>query len=69
MGSRQAVIKPAKMSLAQFSKTLVSCESQGGKECVSGTIKSVDLESLGEKRFAAEVVAAMSTPRSKGGDQ
>jgi hypothetical protein len=50
------------MSLAHFSKNLMPSESQGLPDCVGGTTEDVGLESVGQKRFAADVVAAMSNP-------
>jgi hypothetical protein len=63
MGSRQSsATKPKRMSLAQFSKNLISGESQGQPDCLGSSTEGVGLESGGPKRFAADVVAAMSNP-------
>jgi hypothetical protein len=63
MGSRQpSATKPKRMSLAQFSKNLMSGESQGHLDFVGSTTEGIGLESAGQKRFAADVVAAMSNP-------
>jgi hypothetical protein len=63
MGSRQSsATKPKRMSLAQFSKNLMSGESQGQLDFVGSTTEGIGLESAGQKRFAADVVAAMSNP-------
>jgi len=63
MRSRHAnVTNPTRMSLAQFSKNLMSSESRGRPDCVAGTTEGVGLERVGQKRFAAGVVAAMSNP-------
>jgi hypothetical protein len=51
------------MSLAQFSKNLISGESQGQPDCLGSSTEGVGLESGGPKRFAADVVAAMSNPQ------
>jgi hypothetical protein len=60
---RQAcVMTPTKISLAQFSKNLMSSESQGRPDCVGATTAGIGPQSLGGKRFAAGVVAAMSSP-------
>jgi hypothetical protein len=50
------------MSLAQFSKNLTSRENQVQAECPSHSLERVALEHTCPKQFAAEVVAAMSTP-------
>jgi hypothetical protein len=63
MGSRQpSATKPKRMSLAQFSKNLMSGESQGQPDCVGSATEGVGLESVDPKQFAADVVAAMSNP-------
>ena len=63
MGSRQpSATKPKRMSLAQFSKNLMSGESQGQPDCVDSITEGAGLESVSQKRFAADVVAAMSNP-------
>jgi hypothetical protein len=71
MGRRPpSLTKPKWMSLAQFSKTLMSGESkilmsgesQGQPDCVGDTREGVGEESVGPKRFATDVVAAMSNP-------
>jgi len=69
MGNRQpSATKPKRMSLAQFSKNLMSGESQGQPDCLGSSTEGVDLESVGQKRFAADVVAAMSNPATAKGD-
>jgi hypothetical protein len=60
IGSRQP--KPARMSLAQFSRNLISSESHNRPDYASSTANGVGLERIGQKRFAADVVAAMSIP-------
>jgi hypothetical protein len=63
MGTRQSSsTKPKRMSLAQFSKNLMSGESQGQPDCVGSATEGVGLQSVDQKRFAADVVAAMSNP-------
>jgi hypothetical protein len=63
MGRRPpSLAKPKWMSLAQFSKTLMSGESQDQPDCVGNTTEGVGEESVGPKRFATDVVAAMSNP-------
>jgi hypothetical protein len=70
MRSRQAnVTNPTRMSLAQFSKNLMSSESRGQPDCVAGTTEGVGLESVGQKRFAADVVAALSNPTRKANEE
>jgi hypothetical protein len=56
------------MSLAQFSKNLMSGESQGQPDRVGSTTEGVGLERGGPKRFAADVVAAMSNPATAKGE-
>ena len=67
MGSRAT--KPKRMSLAQFSKNLMPGESQGQPDCVGSATEGVGLESVGQKRFAADVVAAMSNPGLKANEE
>lgn len=61
--------KPTRMSLAQFSKNLAASESQGRPDCVGGTADAVGQESVGQQRFAAEVVAAMANPAVKSNEE
>jgi hypothetical protein len=62
IGSRKAgAAKPARTSLAQFSRKLTLNEPQGGPDHVTGTADGVG-ESVSDKRFAADVVVAMSGP-------
>jgi hypothetical protein len=69
LGSRQtSVTKPTRMSLAQFSENLTSGNSQGRPDCASSTTEGVALESPGQKRFANDVVAAMSNPALQAND-
>lgn len=58
------VSKPTRMSLAQFSKNLMSIEPAGRLDCADGTSEVAGFEGLGQKQFAAEVVAAMSNPET-----
>ncbi len=58
------VSKPARMSLAQFSKNLLSSETAGRLDCADGITEVAGFEGLGQKRFAADVVAAMSNPEA-----
>ena len=63
IGCRPAnVTEPTRISLAQFSKALVS---QGQPVCVVGSTENLSPESGGQKRFASDVVAAMSNPAFK----
>jgi hypothetical protein len=50
------------MSLAQFSRNLIASQSEGAPDWVSRTAEGTGLESVGQKQFAAGVVAAMSNP-------
>jgi len=52
------------MSLAQFSNNLMSNEFQGRQKYVGSAADDVSPDVVGQKRFATEVVAAMSNPRS-----
>lgn len=61
--------KPARVSLAEFSKSLTSIETQIQPDCDSDTTETVSLESAGRKLFAAEVVAAMSNPALTDGEE
>ena len=58
------VSKPARMTLAQFSKDLVSGKAEGEFVCVGETTEVAGLEGFGQKQFAADVVAAMSNPET-----
>jgi hypothetical protein len=58
------VSKLARMSLAQFSKNLMSGGHAGRPDCAGGTTEVAGFEGLGQKRFAADVVAAMSNPET-----
>jgi hypothetical protein len=60
-GRLSIVSKPARMSLAQFSKNFMSGEPAGRLDC-AGPTEVAGFEALGQKRFAADVVAAMSNP-------
>jgi hypothetical protein len=61
IGSRQPrVTKPARMSLAQFTRNLTTSESDAPSPCAGGEM--ADPESVGQKRFAANVMVAMSKP-------
>jgi hypothetical protein len=55
--------------LAQFSKALVSSLSRGRQGSASGAPESVGLKSVGQKEFAADVVAAMSNPARKANEE
>jgi hypothetical protein len=61
-GRHPSNIKPTLISLAQFSKNLLSQSA-----CATVTREGVDLESIGQKQFAAVVVAAMSNLIQKAG--
>jgi hypothetical protein len=70
IGNRQhRVTEPTRLSLAQFSKSLTSRETQAQPDCDSDTTERFGLESVGQKQFAAEVVAAMSNPALGTGEE
>jgi hypothetical protein len=61
LGSRQtSAANPTRVSLAQFSKNLASGESRGQTECAGCATEGVGQRGAGQKRFVADVVAAMS---------
>jgi hypothetical protein len=61
IGSRQPrVIKPRRVTLAQFSNGLLSDELQGRQECLGNAPDDLGPDFVGQKRFATDVVAAMS---------
>jgi len=68
VGSRQPKTKP-RMSLAQFSRNLISSEPQDHPDRAISTTEGAGLESIGQKRFAADVVAAMSNPILESSDE
>jgi hypothetical protein len=61
------VSKPARMSLAQFSRNFMSSKPAGRLDC-AGPTEVAGFEALGQKRFAADVVAAMSNPETPAPD-
>jgi hypothetical protein len=70
LGNRQTSgTKPTRMSLAQFSKNLASGESHARPECASSATEGFRQESAGQKRFATDVVAAMSNPAPKSNEE
>jgi len=69
IGRRQAsVTKPTRISLAQFSKSLMARKSQDRPAVVDST-ECLGLESVGQKRFAADVVAALSNHAVKANEE
>lgn len=61
IGSRQPrITKPTGMSLAQFTRNLSASQSQGPPR--SADSQTVGPENVGQKRFAADVMVAMSKP-------
>jgi hypothetical protein len=52
------------MTLAQFSKGLMSGKAGGELDCAGETTEVAGLEGLGQKQFAADVAAAMSNPET-----
>jgi hypothetical protein len=70
LGNRQtSEAKLTRMSLAQFSKNLASGESHARPECASSATEGFRQESAGQKRFATDVVAAMSNPAPKSNEE
>jgi hypothetical protein len=58
------VSKQARVSLAEFSRSLISSQAQDHLEPAIRTAEDPGLENAEPKQFAAVVVAAMSAPGS-----